>query len=251
MQIWDSQEKRKKKRRKKHYLLRFLLFAALCAGAYCWLTSTFFDVQKIEVENNSYYTKGQIIAKSEAKTGRNIFGVKTENIKETLLTDPYIKSVRVKRSLPDTITIAIEERREAAMVPYSDIFIIIDSDGLVLRKSNAELKLPLLVGMTIKAMEEGQPLEVEETGVLTDTLKIMGNMEGSEIFFKKIDLSGVIIKAYIYDQLICQGSPENVLESVRNGNLENVLYDLYTREVERGIIYVGSDNYYSFNPMVE
>ena len=251
MQIWDSQNKRKKKRRKKHYLLRLLLIAALCAGAYYWITSPFFDVQNIEVENNSYYTKVQIIAKSEAKTGQNIFGVRAGDIKEKLLADPYIKSVWVNKTLPGTVTITVDERREAAMVPYSDMFIIIDRDGLVLRKTNAAPKLPLLVGITIKTMEEGLPLEVEETGILTDTLKLIGNMEGSDIFFIKIDLSGVIIKAYIYEQLLCQGSPENLSESILNGNLENVLYDLYTREVERGIIYVGNDNYYSFNPLVE
>lgn len=251
MKIWDSQQQRKKRRHKKNYFLRLLIVLAAGFGLYYWLTSPFFDVQKIIVENNNYYTKGQIIAKSEAKTGQNIFVVKTDKMKDKLLNDTYIKSARVKRSLPDTITITVDERSEVAMTPYADTFIIIDKDGLVLRKSDAEQKLPLLVGMTIKAMEEGRPLEVEETGVLTDTLKIVDNMKSTNIFFKKIDLSNIIIKAYIYDQLICQGSPENVLESMCNGNLENVLYDLYTREIERGIIYVGSDNYYSFNPMVE
>jgi len=232
-------------------MLRFLLLTAVAAGAYYWLTSPFFDVHKIIIENNSYYTKGQIIEKSEAQTGQSIFVADINKIKDMLLKDPYIRSVRVKRSLPDTITITVDERRESAMVPYADMFVIIDKDGIVLRKSNVEQKLPLIAGTTIKAMELGRPLEVEETGVLTDTLKTIGDMENSGIFFKKIDISNIIIKAYIYDQLICQGSQENLRASVINGNLENVLYDLYTREIERGIIYVGSDNYYSFNPLVE
>jgi len=243
--------KKKKKRRKKNYILRLFIVIALGAGLFYFLSSPFFDVQKITVENNNYYTKEQIIDKAEAKTGQNIFRTNTEGIKGNLLSDPYIRNARVKRALPDTIVVTVEERTEAAAAPYADLFIIIDKDGLVLRKSDVEPKLTLLIGLTIKTMEEGRPLEVEETGVLTGTLKMLETMERTEVFFKKIDISHVIVRAYIFDRLICEGTPENVLESMESGNLEIFLYNLYTDGIERGIIYVGSDNYFSFNPMVE
>jgi len=243
--------KKKKKRRKKNYVLRLFIVIALGAGLFYFLSSSYFDVQKITVENNNYYTKEQIISKAEAKTGENIFSTNTKDIKDKLLADPYVRTARVKRALPGAIVITVEERSESAAVPYSDMFIIIDRDGLVLRKSDIEPKLTLLVGLTIKTMEEGRPLEVEETGVLTGTLKMLETMERTEVFFKKIDMSHVIIKAYIFDRLICQGTPENVLDSMESGNLEIFLYNLYTDGIERGIIYVGSDNYFSFNPMVE
>ena len=34
----------RKKRKKKHYFLRFLVFLAVCAGIYLFLTSGYFDV---------------------------------------------------------------------------------------------------------------------------------------------------------------------------------------------------------------
>ena len=247
----DEPKKKKKKRRRKNYLLRLLAVMALGALSYYLLTSALFDVQKVTVENNSYYTKGQIISKAEAKVGQNIFGVNTGRIKELLLDDPYIKSVRVKRSLPGTVVITVEERCDAAAIPYSEIFIMIDKDGLVLRKSETEPQMTLLTGMTIKTMEEGRPLEVEETGALTGTLKIIEAMGSADMFFKKIDISSIKVKAYIYDQLICEGTPENILESMNSGNLETVVYNLYTKGTERGIIYIGSDNYYSFSAIVE
>ena len=247
----EEQKKKKKRRRKKHYLLRLLIIAMIGAGLYYFLTSPLFDVRTITVENNSYYTKEQIISRGEAKTGYNIFSTNTGRIKDLLLGDPYIKSVRVKRSLPDTVVITVEERSEAAAVPYADIFIIIDKDGLVLRKSEIEPQMTLLTGMTIKTMEEGSPLEVEETGALTGTLKILEAMDATDMFFKKIDISSIKVKAYIYDQLICEGTPDNIIESMLSGNLETVVYNLYTKGTERGIIYVGSDNYYSFSAMLE
>ena len=252
----DAQKKRKKKRWKhKHFfgllVLRLAILIALGVGTHYWLTSSFFDVRQVVVENNHHYTRQQIIEKADARMGQNIFTVKTNQMRDALLEDPYMKSVRVKRSLPASIIITVEERSEAAKVPYADRFIVIDEDGLILRQSTAELKLPLLLGMTIKTMEVGRPLEVEETSVLTGTLKMLEVMESTDMFFKKIDISNVIIKAYIYDNLICEGMPENVMDSMISGGLEKLLYELYTNGVERGIIYVGSDNYFSFNPMLE
>ena len=247
----DDQVKKKKKRRKKNYFLRLLLIIALGAGLYYFLNTSFFDVRVIAVENNNYYTRGQIISKGDVKTGENIFRVKTNLIKGILLEDTYIKNVRVKRKLPETIVITVEERSESAAVPYSDFFIIIDKDGLVLRKTGNEPKMPHIVGITIETMEEGQPLEVEETGALTAALKMLDTMEKTGIFFQMIDISRITVKAFIFDRLVCEGTPENIIESMESGNLETVLYNLYTQGIERGIIYVGSDNYYSFNPMID
>jgi len=243
--------RKKKKRRKKNYVLRLLIVVALGAGLFYFLSSSYFDVHNVVVENNNYYTREQIISKSEAKTGENIFKANTGEIKALLLLDPYIKNTRVKRTLPDTIVITVEERSESAAVPYSDMYIIIDRDGMVLRKSEIEPQKPLLLGLTIKTMEEGKPLEVEETANLTLTLKIVETMERTGMFFKKIDISKVIIRAYIYDRLICEGTPENILDSMENGNLKIFYNKLYTEGTERGIIYVGNDNSFSFNPMVE
>ena len=247
----DSKPKKKRRRRRMHPLLKLLIAIALGIGTYYFLSSAYFDVQKIAVENNRHYTKEQIISRAEAKTGQNIFGAETRAMKERLLKDPYIKNAVVKRTLPGTIVIHVEERKEAAAIPYADRFIIIDEDGLVLRKSEKEPTLTLLVGMTIKTMEDGAALEVEETAVLTATLSLLHTMTDAELYFKKIDMSGVTVKAYIYDQLLCKGVPEHVAEGVRSGELKEVLIRLYTDGIERGTINVGRDQYYAFSPMVQ
>ena len=251
----ESQKRRKKYRLKKKYfwrraLLMVLLLSAIGTGCYFWLTSAFFDVREIVVEHNRHYTREQIIQMAGARVGENIFGVQTNRMRDALLEDPYMRSVRIRRNLPASIIITVEERSEAAKVPYADTFIVIDSDGLVLRRTATPPKLPLLMGMTIKAMEEGRPLEVEETSVLTGTLQMIETMENTDLFFMRIDISSILIRAHIFENLICQGTPENVKESMLSGGLQKLLYELYTNGVERGIIYVGSDNYFSFNPMI-
>jgi len=242
--------KRKKKRRKKNYLLRLLIVIALGVGIYYFLTSPFFDVDEIIVENNRHYTRQQVIHMTDIRVGQNIFGVQINQARDALLLDPYIRSARVMRSLPRGIVITVEERSEAAKVPYADTFIVIDKDGMVLRRSHTPLTLPTLLGLTVKAMDEGSPLVVEETGALTGTLRMLEVMEETGMFFLRIDISNIIIRAYVFENLVCEGAPESIMASMLDGTLEKLLYELYTNGIERGIIYVGGDDYFAFSPMI-
>ena len=242
-----AEDKKVKKKKKKNYLLRIFMFAVICAALYFLLNLSFFDVAKITVKNNNFYTAEQII-----ETGENIFfESRTGRIKSALLEDAYIKNVKVSRRLPSTIVIDVEERTEAAAVKYGDIYIILDESGLVLRHSEVEPKLTLLEGLTLKSIEPGKALEAEENYMLSDTLEILRKMNESEVYFKSIDLSGVMIKAYIYDNLICSGTPEAVAQNLENGGLQQVLYDLYSQGVERGTITVNSDGTCAFNAAID
>ena len=87
--------------------------------------------------------------------------------------------------------------------------------------------------------------------MLSDTLEILRKMNESEVYFKSIDLSGVMIKAYIYDNLIWWGTPEAVAQNLENGGLQQVLYDLYSQGVERGTITVNSDGTCAFNAAID
>lgn len=241
--------RKKKKRKKKHYLLKLIILVGIVAGLYYLLNSSIFDIQRVTVENNNYYTSEQVIRIAEASTGENLFKASTSSMKEKLLADPYIKNTKINRKLPSEIVITVYERNENAAVPYGNNYIIIDEEGMVLKMAEIEPALTLLLGMTVKNIEPGTPLEVEENAILTDTLKMLNEVEKHELFFKKIDISKVIIKAYIYDQLTCEGTPENIMNNL--DSLKDVLYDLYTKGIERGVIKMGSDEYFSFSPLME
>ena len=246
-------KKKKKKRRKKHYFLRLLVFIAVVVGIICLMTSSLFDVQKIEVEGNSYFTAEQVIARSGITQGVNIFfSIDKRGAKKGLMEDPYIKNVTVERKLPSTVVILVEERQETAAVPYTDKYIIVDGEGLILRTSEVEPKIPILMGLTIKEMEPGKPLEVEENSVLNDTLGMVSIMQQSEVYFKKIDISKVMVRAYVYDTLICQGMPEDITKALSDGTLETMLYRLYTDNIEHGTITITSDTTnMAFSPIYE
>ena len=140
----------------------------------------------------------------------------------------------------------IEERREYAAVPYGEQFVLIDREGTVLRVADEEPALPILGNMSITEMTPGKALQVEQAYLLTDTLSLLNLVEENDIYFKRIDFSTVIIRAYIYDDLYCEGAPANIRDNM--ASIQKLLQELYKEEITRGVIRVGTDNYLSYSP---
>ena len=80
------------------------------------------------------------------------------------------------------------------------------------------------------------------------TLAMLDTMEDGDIFFKKIDVSRVIIKAYIYDTLIVKGTPKQMTKAIESGDLQKVVNNLLKNDTTRGTINLGNHNYMSFSP---
>ena len=243
----QKSSKKKKKRRRKHYFLRFCIFCAIVFGLYYFLNSDFFAVRHFEVTGNQYYTPAQIIEMSGLQSGVNLFfETKTRPARNALLEDPYIRLAEIKRKPKDTILINVEERREYAAVPYGEQYVLIDREGTVLRVADEEPALPILGNMSITEMTPGSALKVEQAYLLTDTLSLLNLVEENDIYFKRIDFSTVIIRAYIYDDLYCEGAPANIRDNM--ASIQKLLQELYKEEITRGVIRVGTDNYLSYSP---
>ena len=72
-------------------------------------------------------------------------------------------------------------------------------------------------------MIEGEEIEAEESVSLKNTLKMFGAMEEGDIYFIRLEISDIFIKAYIYNALVCKGTPSQMLNSIENGTLQKIL----------------------------
>jgi len=248
-EIYEEKKPKKKKRRKKHYFLRLLIIIALIIGAIFALRSELFNVTNFNVSGNSYYTAAQIQEMSGLVTGVNMFEQKLGPAKDALLADPYIKTVSIKRRPMGTIVIAVEERSEYACLPYASQFVVIDNEGMALRLVDEAPTLPILDGMNLMTVEPGTALEVEQSYMLTNTLELLRVMAENDIYFKKINFSTVIVKAYIYDDLYCEGKPEHITEQM--SAIKRLVEEQYAQGITRGVIKVGKDNYIAFSPKID
>ncbi len=242
----------RKVHRKKHYLLRFLIFIGIVAGVYIFLRSDYFSIKEIRVEGNTYYTDEEVIGLAKARTGSNIiFSPGIKEMKERLEKEPYFGDVDISRKLPGTIKITVTERAQTAAVLYGDSYIVIDKAGTVLRKTDIDPQLTVLTGLTISKMNVGEAMEVEESDSLATTLRMLDAMKEGDIYFKKIDVAKVMLHCYIYDSLIVKGTPNEIMNSIENKQLQKVVSDLFGESITRGTIKMSGEDYLSFSPEVE
>jgi cell division protein FtsQ len=213
------------------------------------LTSPLFDIQKITVENNAYYTSEQIIAMTGVSLGENIFQISTRDVRNKLLADPYIMAVKTKRGLPGNLVVHVTERSEAAFVADRGDCIVIDENGLVLRRTETPPLLTELGNLKLVEAEAGRPLIAEENAALTDTLNLLKKVKNEELYFKKVDISNIIIRAYVFDRLVCEGTPEHLSDNL--SDLKKILLDLKSQGIERGTVKVGGDRYIAWQPVSE
>lgn len=248
----ERQVKKKKRKKRMNPFLKMAIAAAFAAAVLLFLGSPLFTVEKFTVEGNSYYLKDEILTMGNCRTGGNIFwGTDCADIKSRLEKDAYMSEVKVKRVLPDTISIELSERRQIGAIVYGEKYVVIDTDGTVLRKTEVDPKVTVLRGLTISRLEVGTAVEVEEKVIFRQILELLRTADRENMYFKKIEAGKASIDAYVLDHLMCEGAPENISAAVSEGRLQITVEELFDRDIERGIIKISGDSNISFTPKID
>lgn len=120
-------------------------------------------------------TPARIKEWSEVQPGMNLFEVDIASIREHLETRvPVISTVTVKRHLPDTIEIQVNERQGLAQLEKNIIGVPLDVDkeGYVLGPSAKSSKLPVIVGYRQAGLRPGSFVEDTSLKDALDVLRI-------------------------------------------------------------------------------
>lgn len=156
-------------------LLAFITVAAIfCALTYI-VYRFLFVISDFEIEGTTRYTPEELISAAGVTEGDNLYSfssrVAEENVRAAC---PYVKSLKVKRSVPDTITFIVEEHTPAF---YADIYgetFILSDDLTVLGEGDdtdglCRLRLP-----AVTRAVAGSKIEFESTtqsSRITDTCR--------------------------------------------------------------------------------
>jgi cell division protein FtsQ len=138
-----------------------------------------------------------------------------------------------------------------AGVVYGDSFVVIDSEGIVLRKTTVDPKVTILRGLNISGMTLGEPIKVDEEVLLRQCMEIITSMQENNMYFKSITISEGEAKAYVLDTLMVRGVPDNILTALENKDIQLVVQELFNKGIETGTIKVNGDNYVYFTPVLE
>lgn len=156
-----------KKRRKKRLIKRYVILLIFLISVLCTLCLKlpYFNIKDIKVYNNRNVESSEIINLSKITVGGNIFYLNTREIKNGILSNPYIISVDISRKVPSTIEITVKERNAVFYINKGNNFLIIDRSGIALEEKNdiKTMNLIKLDGFDASKAEVGKKLTAEDS----------------------------------------------------------------------------------------
>lgn len=157
------------------------------------LYSPIFNITDIQVINNNNISQQEIISLSGIQKGENTFKLFKGEIINKIKENPYVENVTIRRVLPGTVQIEIEERTAAFMLEYANAYVYINTQGYILEISTQRRELPIITGFTTKQEEIkiNNRLCLEDLEKINTVLKIIKVATDNDVvsYITKIDIS--------------------------------------------------------------
>jgi len=215
-----KKQKYRKSRGRLGKIIQFLCIVAVIAALTVGAT-VFFQVEQIEVSGNHRYTQEEIVAATGIVAGDNLFRMNKFAIQDRVKEEmPYIEDILIRRKLPSTITVVVEEWDAVAQVLPNPGWVapepeeteegeevilpvatqntwLVSVGGKVLEQAGAEdtrMKISGLTGLDTRAGVAVSVPEEEQTR-LGAVIALLGELENREMLddVSKMNVSGTMI----------------------------------------------------------
>lgn len=145
------------------------------------LTSPRFAIAHIGVSGNKNVTAQAIIQQSGLSEGMNIFKANLSETATAVTKIPRVKSVVVRRVLPDEVQIEITERQPAAVL-LSRQLLLLDKEGKVIERFNPseDIKAPVITGRKLANLKIGDVAEIAGVSDALQIIQLIGEMNISK-----------------------------------------------------------------------
>lgn len=160
----------------------------------------FFQIEEIQIDGTDIYTGQDVIELLDIENGDNLFlsSIKASNEDLTRLM-PYINDFKIKRKLPDTLIVSVEEA-EAVCVAKTDVgYAVLSEDAKVLEHLSAMPdNMIVLNGLDILDAAPGHVVLTDNEDDLYILRDILGTLQTSELDkIDSVDMTDTI-NIYIY-----------------------------------------------------
>lgn len=165
--------------RKRKIILKIIkwltLIVIIIGGVIYAMLSPMFNIHEIVVQGNSKISSETIKSLSGLNIDENIFKYRTSDVIEKIKQEAYINTVDVKRKLPNTVEITVEERKATYKLGYGNAYAYINNQGYILEVTSVKGTMPLITGYytSQENIKAGNRLSTEDLERLEDVLEIM------------------------------------------------------------------------------
>ena len=215
--------------------------------------SVFFKVSKIEVSGNNKYTKEEIISASGIHTGDNLFFINRIGAGSRIVVKlPYIDSVKITRSLPNSVTITVEESKAAACIEANGEIWSISRTGKFLGKLSEKdaALLAQVKGLSVGEAQVGELISVseDEKPKLNYLLDILYQLQARSLVDKvaNINMTDVSDVSFEYDERFVVKLGENNNTEYKFGKLLSAISQL--KADDAGTLELSDSNKVTFRP---
>lgn len=127
----------------------FSLVFLVCFELYGFIgKTTFLRLEKIEITGLKKLTRDEILAAASVKLNDDLLGLRLTRMGEQLTKNPWIASVRVRRTFPHTLFIDVQERQPIGVVSMGYLYYL-DSRGDIFKplQEGDSLDFPVITGL--------------------------------------------------------------------------------------------------------
>ena len=118
---------------------------------------TVFQVRYVSVTGNYHVSADKVLSLAGLQNGGFFFAVNEDKVRKGVESNLYLVLESLEKNPPDSVTIHVRERTEAAYLSYQNANYLLDTQGFVLNRSGADaVPVPLqLRGMTVRSIQVG------------------------------------------------------------------------------------------------
>ena len=149
------------------------------AGEHLFANNERFTIREIDLSSTGTLSPSHLLEYAQVSVGQNLFAIDLAHISRNLERTPRVRSAEVRRQLPDTLVIRVNERAAIARMAEgaAGFPMAVDRDGFILGPSGGR-GLPLITGVTERGLAPGST--VTDTKML-DALQVLDIREQTKL----------------------------------------------------------------------
>lgn len=109
-------------------ILGYIIIFLIIIGFFHMLNTDLFKIVDVNIQGDYALIEKDIVDKLEILKGKNIYSININDIEKEILKDARVNDIKIRRLLPKTINIEINEKKGVAIARFDSSFYIVDKN---------------------------------------------------------------------------------------------------------------------------
>jgi cell division septal protein FtsQ len=121
------------------------------------------QISHMTVRGHERLSTGEVLAVVDGLRGQNILSVTLDEWQRKLLSSPWVETATIRRVLPSTVEIFLQERRPMGIGRLGTAMYLIDANGVIIDEYGpmyADIDLPIIDGLATSPRDGGSLVDV-------------------------------------------------------------------------------------------